>query len=147
MQKHGTWKVINQLRETKTDHDYAYSADVFNEYFCSIVNESHNLDNLVYANGDFLFRGINKQELFNIWKSMKKKYNTSSDNHGGCMKMLFYTIYAPNVYDALLDLINLSISSNVYFNCFKTSTVIPIPKMVSPQDVSHYRPISLQSQL
>ena len=63
------------------------------------------------------------------------------------MKMLVYTIHSPNVYNVLVHLINSSIESNVYPDCFKMSTVISLPKINEANNVSHYRPISLQSHL
>ena len=111
------------------------------------MNEVSSTTNLSYDNGDFSFQKIQANVLFDIWKSMKKKHNSNPDSHGFCMKMLVYTIHSPNVYNVLVHLINSSIESNVYPDCFKMSTVIPLPKIKEANNVSHYRPISLQSHL
>jgi len=145
----GTWKVINHMRNKNNTHDYKFTVDDFNNYFSSIMNENSfvEIKHCDASNDTHNFHKIQTHNLFQFWKKIKKRHNTNPDLHGFCLKMLEYTIYAPNVNSVLVNLINESITTKVYPECFKVSVVIPLPKVDSPIEVSHYRPISSQSQL
>jgi len=152
MKEKGVWHVINKLKKPCTSTDFSHSADDFNRYFSSINNcdvMHYDIDSTIAKDNEptFCLKPISLHLLFQQWKGIKKKQNPCPDLHGFASKMLHYTIGAPNVHDTLLSLVNDSILTNTYPHCFKTSTVVPIPKIKNPSLVAHYRPISLQSQL
>jgi len=119
---YGSWKVINQLRATKNEVDTNITATEFNDYFSRVKNDNvSNLPsncNVIRETPVFQLKTLNAYQLFYVRKTICKRNNETVDHLGFSMKMLSLTISAPNVYNALLDLINDSISTNVYPDCF-----------------------------
>ena len=80
-------------------------------------------------------------EVFYLIKSLDSSKANGPD--GVSAQMLKATAYS--IAPSLTKLFNISISQGRFPDCWKTSTVVPIPKNANHKQVANYRPISLLS--
>ena len=80
-------------------------------------------------------------EVFSLIKSLDSSKANGPD--GVSSQMLKATAYS--IVPSLTKLFNIFISQGCCLDCWKTSTVVPIPKNANHKQVSNYRPISLLS--
>ena len=80
-------------------------------------------------------------EVFSLIKSLDLSKSNGPD--GVSAQMLKATAYS--IAPSLTKLFNIPISQGHFPDCWKTSTVVPIPKNANHKQVANYRPISLLS--
>jgi len=147
IEKKRIWTTLSILKPT-TKQTIQYKAEEINDYFNSITypKELHNYipaiqTQIATCHNHLRFKKCITHE-FLAWKLIKNKSNPKPDYTGICYKMLNLTIGCPNVNETITHLINLSIQSCQYPECFKTSTIRPIPKCEDPKTTADFRPIS-----
>lgn len=125
----------------------------FNEHFINISNKL--LSNLPPVNTNPLsymgppishsigFHPITRSELLTLSGKLKNKKSYSDDG----LNMFLVKNIISNIIVPLLHIFNLSLSSGIFPDCFKTSKVIPIFKKGDNANINNYRPISLLSPL
>ena len=92
----------------------------------------------------FRLMELEMEELNTYIKEMKKTTAAGMDTING---IVLNDVY-PSIKQVILHMINLSLSSKIYPNIFKTSKIIPIPKMGKNKDEPEgYRPVNNLSQL
>src|ERR1700733_14829777 len=144
---------VNQIKELVIDGniitDSAAMADKFNCYFSSIAkNLNKNIPTSNSSYQDYLdpplsnslvFYPTSPEELIQLKRSMKLSHSSGPDS-------LDPTIVSPSfihVIDPLTAIINCSLSSGTVPLSMKTSTITPIFKQGSKDEITNYRPISI----
>ena len=95
--------------------------------------------NLGEQHAGFLFRPIMIDELNKLIMSIPVYKSSGIDNISSKALKDAFSI----LNDQLLYIMNQSILSGIFPDAWKLATVIPLPKVNNPSDVSDYRPISL----
>jgi len=85
-----------------------------------------------------MFESINIQKLEQIVMALPQKKGTDEGISSDILKMSFRVIK-----DELLRVINDSLINGICPEGWKTSTIIPIPKIEKPKKASEYRPINI----
>lgn len=157
------WKHLKEIISPKTSkpieslncggiiyNDTTTIVNVLNQYFVNSIEEIINSIDSSDTNMDEILRtlpnqtsNISKfeplkiQELYNIVKTQRKKY--SIDGIGlEIITNLFHIIGYP-----LLNLINLSLSKGQVPTMFKTSLIVPIPKINNTNLAEELRPVNM----
>lgn len=145
-----TWNVINQHRIVNNNNkDTNLTAQAFNNFFTNIAKTL--VDELDTTNTNPLsFVHINTTETFSFLEVTfnqvrnyidKIKSKSSSDIYGLNIKIIKNVKNL--IINQLTNLINISITSNIFPSALKTSKVIPVFKKGDNNDCQNYRPISL----
>jgi len=148
----GMWPVVNKfLKPTLTSKSH-FDADVLNNHYCNISNARVDVPcpqqpPEIITISSFKLDVITSSDLISAWKSIKNKSKTAQDQLGIAPFMIHSIIYYPAVCSALTYLVNRSLTESNFIKNFKTSAVLPIPKISNPISPSDYRPISLQATL
>jgi len=145
----GLWSTMKIIKPTEPEKSINQTPDELNNYFNSNTNPMDRQPTVTTppeANQNPIMKlhSVTAVDLFQAWKTIKNKTNTKEDYNGISFAMLNLIISCPNVYDAIVNLINQSIKSFTFPNALKTSVIAPIPKIPSPSKPSDYRPISVQ---
>lgn len=126
--------------------------DKFNLYYIQSVNDiiksidSNNIPStsrkasyVIGSKGEMeKFEIITMKQLEEIVKRLPKKKGTEEGITSDILKAVFYVIK-----EEFSDIINKSLSEGCFPEEWKTSTVIPIPKIGEPKKASEYRPINM----
>jgi len=155
------WKELKKLTDYKTKtksyiefesqniFDKSEISNKFNDYFISSIkkiNESiplesdprFKIDNLEIDNSrQFLFRLVERKEIEDIIKNMKKK--SSLDN----LNITVFNDAFEVIGDVFTKLINDILLTGVFPNIYKISTVIPIEKVKNTIKCEDFRPINM----
>lgn len=127
-------------------------ADKFNLYYIQSINDiiksidSNNIPStsrktiyVIENKGEMdKFEIITMKQLEEIVKKLPKKKGTEEGITSDILKAVFYVIK-----EEFSDIINKSLSEGCFPEEWKTSTVIPIPKIGKPKKASEYRPINM----
>ena len=125
-------------------------ANKFNRFYIQSINdiiESIGKNNskstktiYVIENRDIIenFEPINLQKLEQVVMALPRKKGTDEGISSDILKMSFHV-----VKDELLKIINDSLIKGTCPERWKTSTIIPIPKIEKPKKASEYRPINI----
>lgn len=127
-------------------------ADKFNLYYIQSINDiiksidSNNIPStsrktiyVIENKGEMeKFEIITMKQLEEIVKKLPKKKGTEEGITSDILKAVFYVIK-----EEFRDIINKSLSEGCFPEEWKTSTVIPIPKIGKPKKASEYRPINM----
>lgn len=142
--KKGIWSVVQQYQDHKQKEKvHPFNSNEINNYFTSIFNqnyeETNRVDILQEMNDEDWnwFKHIEPAEITHIIKKMKNK---SGGYDGLSVKLL--QLVVEKITLPLCHIFNESLKSCIYPNIWKTSKIIPIPKIRNP-GVKDFRPISL----
>ena len=156
-----TWKNIkllcnnnsNKKIESILHNNVKYSSDsdiaeIFNNFFVNIARDIENsLPTTTNSPYSYLNRDnfpeidivpVTFDEISSIISSLKNK-KTDNAHISVCIFKSFRHHFIPT----LCKIINMSLDQGIFPDSLKHATVIPIYKKGCPQNVSHYRPISL----
>lgn len=161
-----TWNLVNSevgkqskshTNNIKLLHEGHYITDpiaiceTFNSFFVnavenlvipSIVSQpsfNYNFQNLNPTNSIFKFSTVTEQDIEKIVLSFGNKYSTGPDDIPiTVIKAALHLIRAP-----LTHIVNHSLFSGFFPDTLKKARVIPVFKKGSPEDVTHFRQISL----
>lgn len=131
------------------------TADKFNMYYIESINsiinsiqqdtpDSPNRRRILIGGGILNercmenFRRIQIEELEKIVMDLPNKKGTDEGITSEILKTTFSAIK-----NEFVDLINRSLEEGICPESWKTSTIIPIPKVGKPKKASHYRPINM----
>jgi len=110
---------------------------------CKKTQESPEFDyNHPASTNPFVLKQVTNQQIIKVWRQMKNKENMKEEETGICNKMIYLTIYAPNITSIICHMINLSIMENNIPSILKITRIMPIPKIKNPSPTD-YRPISI----
>lgn len=84
------------------------------------------------------FEMIKVEDLEKIVRNLPRKKGTGKRTTSEILKIAFYVIN-----EKLMGLINESMRKGCYPDSWKTSTIIPIPKITKPKKASEYKPINM----
>lgn len=127
-------------------------ADKFNLYYIQSIEEiiesiggNYNNGNRKKSNYDIENRGVIEEfaeidvcTLERIIRNLPSKKGTDEGITGDILRDSFHVIK-----EEFVRLINISLSTGMFPERWKTSTVIPIPKVGKPMKASEYRPINM----
>lgn len=122
-------------------------SDSFNKFFvqsvieiCDSIQNVNNVDDNIEICDTVLskFNEINMDDLRNIVNNLKNKNSSTDGVTVAAIKHTFDTCG-----NELLNIINKSISKGQFPEGWKTSMVIPVPKVSSPKTPVEYRPINM----
>jgi len=137
------WMKVRQLTGSSKDQSNCQytmmSAEVLNDHYATIstdVNYAAPAVKCTCNNKDVL-HPISEWRLFNILDSLQPTY-TGLDN----IPAWFLRIGAPFSAAPLAEIMNLSLSSSVVPEQWKSVSILPVSKVAAPQQPSDYRPIS-----
>lgn len=122
--------------------DLQQIAGLFNKFFTLSRDDNNctNTNNVINMEVPTLFlQPIDPQEIFNIIMKLPNKYSSGMD------EIPIYALKFAGEYLAapLADIINESISTQVFPSALKIAKVVPIHKKGSKQCIENYRPVSL----
>jgi hypothetical protein len=146
------WQVINQYRPSSSNDTPSLSPNQLNYYFANIAEKliqslpTCSLDPIKIMNNDL--KAVDK--LFNFREVTFNEVRTCIDN---LKSSITKDIYGMNhellkqikevIISPFTKLMNYCIRTDIFPNCLKRSTVIPIFKKGDRNDCKNYRPISL----
>lgn len=156
-----SWKIINKFRkaipepqtgiinirhEGKVVKDPKEVCNIFNKYFISAaanpVNRtkvSNKITPCPIGEPPFVFKEVSEQEIGRIINNLKNKYSSGWD--GLCSVVIKKC--NKELGKVITHLINCSIREHTFPDVLKWSTVKPVHKKGSKEEVSNFRPISL----
>lgn len=144
------WRHINSLMiamdgdNTLTSSHFT-DPDALNAYFIDSIPKRQNtckpLEDLSLWRGDFelRFEKVNGLTVHKIISSGASSGSRGSD--GISMRMLYLTL--PYSMDAILAIVNGSLSEGIFPDAWKCAIVTPIPKHSNPENYSDLRPINI----
>lgn len=126
--------------------------DKFNLYYIQSINDiikSMNGNNIASTSRRIIyiienkgetdeFEMITTEQLREIVRELLKKKGTEEGITSDILKAVFCVIK-----EEFIDIINKSLSEGCFLEEWKTSTIIPIPKVEKPKKASEYRPINM----
>lgn len=152
----GTWKILNNLLNgmnnevTKIQHgsltieDDQEIANQFNIYFIESVREINTKIPIeIYekqrsnSNAIFCFNGVSIREI----KKCAKELKNNTDEFNLNSKILLDAIVL--IGSQLADIINESLKKGIFPKSLKTSTILPIQKVLNTNSIKEFRPINL----
>ena len=141
------WDEVNKVRGTNkkhqavNDHSDNICAESLNSFYASISHDHfYKAPNVKETCQD------NPKHSFNILPYTVFKYLDSLKSTSCGLDMLpswFLKLSAPFISEPLAYLFSSCISLGFVPEQWKTSLIVPIPKVPRPTELSHYRPISL----
>ncbi|XP_035716478.1 uncharacterized protein LOC118439343 isoform X1 [Folsomia candida] len=146
--KNGVWKTKKQLfmrNQTNNQLDI----DILNDFYAGVPNEHFDCVHPTKPSGldydaQFKFTKITTYDLIRVYNKLRTRTRTAYDSTGLAPIMLNYTIRCPNISNALTKLVNGSLMQEEFKNCVKTGSITPLPKIDSPTEPAHYRPVAVQ---
>lgn len=151
------WKKLKDILKQKTNtvntidfdgeliSDSNVIANRFNEYFITSINEIHkSIDSVsapiyysqVSVNNILKFKPITFDVLFSALKSIETFSGVDNINIK-VIKDSFELISVP-----LINIFNESLKKGIFPNCWKNSTIVPVPKIARSNKCSDFRPIN-----
>ena len=138
------WSKVHQLtgrsKSTASQNNSVLTADQLNDHYAAISTDSGYTapDIKSTVNSECASTHITDLRLFNILDKLRPTA-TGLDN----IPAWFLRIGAPFFAAPLADLMNMSLSSSVVPQQWKSASILPIPKISSPSVPADYRPISI----
>lgn len=144
------WKCLKYLNinsNTKEFNSDFGTANSLNDFFInSVPNTSpENADIILNKYSDprptdimFKFSQVSVEKVEKTFRTIK---SNAKGFDGIDLKML--SLVLPHLSEYLTHIINMCLTENCFPSAWKTSNIIPIPKVSSPSDLSHFRPISI----
>lgn len=143
-----TWQFLKSMgigRQTKETH-HSIDFDSLNRHFASTavnipykLNTVYDLKSRPKRNATVLeFDEISEDD---IKKNIKAIHSDAIGSDGISRKMLTLSLHT--ILPVLCHILNNSLSSCTFPKVWRSSHVIPIPKISSPSSYSHFRPISI----
>jgi hypothetical protein len=143
------WKLLRELKvygkEKSSVPDELGTVDEINDYFVNIPQVDPDPDTLnFYLNGyrdnilSFDFRMATTEEISTALFSIKSK---AVGTDGISINMLMYC--HPFILPVITHLVNYCIETRTFPDAWKTSYVLPIPKVSSPSEQKDLRPVSI----
>ena len=142
------WTKVRQLlgksRQKDISDSSTVTADLLNDHYASISNDKAYKEPEVKltTNKKSSTTYITEWRIFNI---LDKLPNTAT----GLDKIpsWFLRVGAPAFAAPIADLMNMSLTTSIVPTQWKTASILPVPKVVTPQGAADYRPISITSVL
>lgn len=144
------WKLLNELdiysKTKKVVPEHLGNADTINNFFLSAAQSGvPGLETLNFYRShkregvtSFLFRMARIEDVEKAISSIKSEA-IGCDGIG--IKMLMYC--CPYILPVVIHMINFCIETHDFPECWKTSYVLPFPKVTSPNELKDLRPISI----
>lgn len=146
--KNGIWKTKKHLF-TQNNKGTAFDSDLLNDFYAGVSNEE--IDCLcppkphgLCHSAQFTFSSISIDKMIKLYKKLKTRSRTSHDSTGLAPIMLHYTIGCPSISEAITNLVNMSLVHGEFPSSLKTGIITPIPKITSPTEPAHFRPVAVQ---
>lgn len=152
------WKSLNKILPTKIKNiascEIAFKngpitneteiSNKFNDFFVEsiieinsqIPNESE-ITNATVSNYSFKFKHVNVEQVMNVTKQLTRKINKSEI----CNSMVWHDA-VEYIGHYLSLIINKSFDNGKFPECWKESTITPIPKMKNTNKCEEFRPIN-----
>lgn len=151
------WKKLKDILKQKTNtvntidfhgeliSDSKVIANRFNDYFITSINEIHKSIDIVSApvyysqvsvNNIFNFKPITFEAMYSAMKSIETFSGVDNINIK-VIKDSFELISVP-----LINIFNESLKKGVFPDCWKNSTIVPVPKIPRSIKCSDFRPIN-----
>ncbi len=99
------------------------------------------------ADNVFSVKSVQPNEVFLAWRKIRKKMSKRDDTTGVNKYFIDKLIGLPETQLIVLNFINLSFAMGKVPKCLKIARVVPIPRIELASEPSHFRPISLTSNL
>lgn len=141
-----TWMKLRQLGLIKTKANptrLPFSADDYNSFLTdhqsdAIENEEVFLGELAYDESKFYWKNVEDAKV----RTAVSTIASNSTGHDGVSRDLI-RLAMPCILPVLTHIFNYSLNSGVFPTIWRSALVCPVPKVKSPSELQHYRPISL----
>jgi len=149
----GIFPTINSFCKLNKKREVTFNIDEndINKYFAEVSTGNQVIqkyptkpNDIITPEQEFRVREIEIEELLETWNTLKKRNSTVYDVNLMCPRMLRLAISNETAAEAVLNIVNSSISAGTMSNSLKISKVIPLAKMNKPESPSDLRPISIQ---
>jgi Reverse transcriptase (RNA-dependent DNA polymerase) len=138
------WKNLKSIGVTENQHDSGpiiFSPDQLNNFYCSspvVDTPGTNLEQQSAECNQFSFQTVSLSVVKCAVRSIGSEA-VGLDN----IYLKFIKLFLSYILSPLTNILNTSISSKLFPNDWKTSKIIPVPKMKDPSILKDYRPISI----
>lgn len=139
------WNIIHSMGITSKSKKIDYltlndnvNADSLNKYFLRNNTEEiiPSIPNIQSHPSTFSFTDVDEDEI--VHAIHKIKSNASGDDN---IPLIFFKIILNYILYPIINIINTSFQHGIYPNPLKSIKINPIPKISSPINEAHYRPI------